>query len=58
MTSFTGLTWLGLLVQLEDGTGLGTIEQMLATGANDVMVVKGEKERLIPFVIGHVREKV
>lgn len=44
---------LGLAVQLEDGRALGTIEKMLATGANDVMVVKGDRERLIPFVIGH-----
>jgi len=42
----------GLAVKLEDGTELGTIDSMLATGANDVMVVKGEKERLIPFVPG------
>lgn len=41
-----------LEVQLENGTKLGTIERMLATGANDVMVVQGERERLIPFVHG------
>ncbi|MEE8338589.1 MAG: ribosome maturation factor RimM [Xanthomonadales bacterium] len=46
----------GLVVQLEDGTNLGTVRNMLATGANDVMVVQGalqsERERLIPFVLG------
>jgi 16S rRNA processing protein RimM len=46
----------GLTVQLEDGMNLGTIRSMLATGANDVMVVQGvlqgERERLIPFVPG------
>ncbi len=46
----------GLTVQLEDGTNLGTVRYMLATGANDVMVVQGasesERERLIPFVLG------
>lgn len=41
---------LGLEVKLEDGTPLGKVERLLATGANDVMVVKGDKERLIPFV--------
>jgi len=41
---------LGFSVHLEDGTELGTIEKMLATGAHDVMVVQGERERLIPFV--------
>lgn len=43
---------LGLTVRLADGTELGTIDNMLATGANDVMVVRGERERLIPFVPG------
>jgi 16S rRNA processing protein RimM len=49
---------LGLVVKLEDGRELGTIEQMLATGANDVMVVRGERERLIPFVHGQYVKKV
>lgn len=42
----------GLEVKLEDGTTLGTLERLLATGAHDVLVVKGDKERLIPFVQG------
>jgi len=41
---------LGLSVRLGDGTELGTIGKMLATGAHDVMVVQGDRERLIPFV--------
>ena len=41
---------LGLSVRLGNGSELGTIEKMLATGAHDVMVVRGERERLIPFV--------
>jgi 16S rRNA processing protein RimM len=48
----------GLAVRLEDGTELGTVESMLATGANDVMVVRGEKERLIPFVPGQYVKQV
>ena len=31
---------------------------MLATGANDVMVVTGDRERLIPFVHGQYVKKV
>ena len=31
---------------------LGHVDHMMETGANDVMVVKGEKQRLIPFVQG------
>jgi 16S rRNA processing protein RimM len=41
----------GLRVLHRDGTELGTVEYLLETGANDVMVVKGEQERLIPFVL-------
>ncbi len=41
----------GLKVLNQDGTSLGHIREMLATGANDVMVVSGERERLIPFVM-------
>ena len=43
---------IGLKVSLVDGTELGTIADMLATGANDVMVVRGDKELLVPFVVG------
>ena len=42
----------GLKVINRDGQELGSIKEMLATGANDVMVVKGDRERLIPFVMG------
>lgn len=42
----------GLAVKLEDGTVLGEVSNLLATGANDVMVVKGDRERLVPFVQG------
>jgi 16S rRNA processing protein RimM len=37
-----------------DGTELGRVDYMLETGANDVMVVKGETEQLIPFVLDKV----
>jgi 16S rRNA processing protein RimM len=30
------------------------VERLLETGANDVLVVKGERERLIPFLPGRV----
>jgi 16S rRNA processing protein RimM len=42
----------GLEVRLEDGRELGVIDRLIATGANDVLVVRGERERLIPFVHG------
>lgn len=48
----------GLAVKLEDGRELGTIRKMLATGANDVMLVQGDRERLIPFVHGQYVKRV
>lgn len=48
----------GLTVRLEDGRELGTVERLLATGANDVLVVRGERERLIPFVTGQYVKRV
>lgn len=44
---------IGLEVVLEDGESLGTIDAMMATGANDVMVVEGTRQRLIPFIKDH-----
>lgn len=40
----------GLRVENTDGVDFGTVERMLATGANDVLIVRGDRERLIPFV--------
>lgn len=43
---------IGLQVKTVSGVDIGSVEQMLETGANDVVVVKGERERLIPFLQG------
>jgi 16S rRNA processing protein RimM len=40
----------GLRVETLDGVVLGRIERLFETGANDVMVVQGERERLLPYV--------
>jgi len=40
------------------GFRFGQVDSMLETGANDVMVVVGEVERLIPFTLGHAVKKV
>lgn len=42
----------GLNVLHRDGSVLGKVDYILATGVHDVLVVKGEFERLIPFVPG------
>ena len=44
----------GLSVVHRDGTELGKVDHLLETGANDVMVVRGETERLVPFVMDKV----
>lgn len=40
----------GLQVVTNTGVNLGRISHLFETGANDVIVVRGDKERLIPFV--------
>ena len=44
----------GLSVVDRDGTELGKVGHLLETGANDVMVVKGDTELLIPFAMDKV----
>lgn len=44
---------IGLEVRNLSGVNLGKISKMLQTGANDVIVVTGESEYLIPYVTGH-----
>lgn len=41
----------GMEVVTIDGTALGRVSHLFATGANDVLVARdGERERLIPFI--------
>ena len=44
----------GMTVRNRDGTELGTVAYVLETGANDVLVVSGDSERLVPFVADKV----
>lgn len=43
---------LGLAVKTDLGVELGIIDSLLETGANDVVIVKGEREHVIPFLQG------
>jgi 16S rRNA processing protein RimM len=45
----------GLEVVEEGGERLGRVESFFETGETSVMVVRGERERLIPFVPGFVK---
>lgn len=38
------------VISSQDQTELGTLDHLFSTGSNDVMVVKGDKERLIPYI--------
>ncbi len=40
----------GLKVFTVEGVDLGIVDHLLETGANDVLVVVGERERLIPYL--------
>jgi len=44
----------GLEVRTPGGERLGVVDHLLATGGNDVLVLAGVPERLIPFVVGEV----
>lgn len=46
----------GLRVENLEGAGLGTVDHLFETGANDVLVVLGERERLIPYIPAVIRE--
>ena len=43
---------IGLNVETSLGVPLGVIESLMETGANDVVIVKGDRERVIPFLQG------
>ena len=46
----------GLRVVTLEGIELGVVDHLFETGANDVVVVKGERERLLPYIDQVVHE--
>jgi len=42
---------MGLRVFTTDGVDLGVVDHLMETGANDVLVICGERERLVPFIM-------
>ena len=50
--SFYWADLVGLKVETTDGRPLGTVQRLLETGANDVLVVGEREQHLIPFVMG------
>ena len=41
----------GLRVRNTDGADFGVVSHLFSTGANDVLVARGERERMIPFLL-------
>ena len=48
----------GLQVVTTTGVDLGRVDHLMETGANDVLVVRGDRERLVPYTPGHAVQKV
>lgn len=49
---------IGLTVINKQGEVYGTVSYIMPTGSNDVLIVKGDKEHAIPYLIGDVILKV
>lgn len=48
----------GLEVHTTNGDVLGRVDRLMETGANDVLVIRGEREHLVPFVQGQYVKRV
>lgn len=49
---------IGMRVTTTEGDGLGRVQRLFTTGANDVLVVVGERERWLPFLTDRVVRNV
>lgn len=43
---------IGMRVMNREGTEFGTVTGLIETGVHDILVVQGERKRLIPFISG------
>ncbi len=48
----------GLGVHTESGENLGHVDYLFSTGAHDILVVAGDRQRLIPFVMQRVVREI
>lgn len=48
----------GLDVYTMSGVHMGRVEELMETGANDVLVIKGRREHLVPFIHGQFVKNV
>ena len=49
---------LGLEVVNTQGQVFGKVDSLFETGSNDVLVVQGERERLVPWIMHQVIQSV
>ncbi len=49
---------IGLNVENLNGVQLGKIDSLLETGANDILIVKGDRERALPFLQGQTVKSI
>ena len=49
---------IGLAVENTEGEQLGTVASLIETGTHDVLVLNGDRERLVPFAIGPIVREV
>jgi len=49
---------LGMQVTTTGGAVLGVVDHLIETGANDVLVIRREREHLVPFITGQVIKSV
>ena len=49
---------IGLQVQNVEGVDFGRVSSLMETGSNDVMIVQGDCQRLVPFILDQVVQKV
>jgi 16S rRNA processing protein RimM len=55
---FYWIDLIGLQVVNLQSKVLGTVDHLMETGANDVLVIKGDKEHLVPFVLDEFIKEV
>ena len=49
---------IGLKVHTTTGVVLGRVDRLMETGANDVLVIQGDREHLVPFIQGQYVKRV
>jgi len=55
---FYWIDLIGLRVVDTSGVELGIVDHLIETGSNDVLVIEGERQRLVPFILESVVKRV